>query len=141
MKKSWGLLPKILEEKKIIECRWYKNKSLPWNKIKKGDFVYFKNSGEPITIKAEVSKVKYYSNLSPPKVKNILFKYGERDGIEKNKLNFYYSLFKNKNYCLLIFIKNPTLLKNPFSVSKKGFGAMSAWMTVDNISKIRLNSQ
>jgi len=57
MRKSWGLLPKILTGEKTIESRWYKNKCSPWGKIKRGDVVYFKNSGEPVTIKAEVSKI------------------------------------------------------------------------------------
>jgi len=36
MKKSWGLLPKILTGEKKIESRWYNNRYSPWDKIKKG---------------------------------------------------------------------------------------------------------
>lgn len=57
MKKSWGLTQKILSGQKKIESRWYKSKHSPWGKIEKGDIVYFKDSGEPISIKTGVEKV------------------------------------------------------------------------------------
>jgi len=136
MKKSWGLIPKILSGEKTIESRWYKNKSAPWGKIQKSDEVYFKNSGEPITTKAEVEKIIEFSNLNPQKVKRILKKYGDDDGIEKNKTKVFFELFKEKKYCILIFIKNPHEIK-PFDINKKGFGMMSAWISVDNIDKLK----
>ena len=37
---------------------------------------------------------------------------------------------------MLIFLKSPVEIK-PFEISKAGFGAMSAWITVDNILKIK----
>lgn len=46
-------------------------------------------------------------------------------------------MFKDKNYCLLIFLKNPREI-NYFDISKKGFGAMSAWITVKNIKEIKI---
>jgi ASC-1-like (ASCH) protein len=134
MKKSWGLLPKILSGEKTIESRWYKNKIAPWDKIKKGEAIYFKDSGSPVTASAEVSKVLHISDINPSKVKKILVKYGSRDGIADIKK--YYQLFKNKNYCLLIFLKNQKRIK-PFNVNKKGFGMMSAWISVENINKIK----
>lgn len=137
MRKSWGLLPKILSGEKVIESRWYKNRYSPWDKIKKGDTVYFKNSGELVTVKAEVSDVLQFSDLIPNKVKEILNEYGARDGLGINEIDSYYQRFKDKNYCLLVFIKNPEKIK-PFEVDKKGFGAMAAWIAVEDINKIRL---
>jgi ASC-1-like (ASCH) protein len=135
MKKSWGLTEKILNGEKKIESRWYKNKICPWNKIKKGDIVYFKNSGQSVKIKAEVGRVMQFENLTPKQVKNILNKYAKNDGIEKNKIPEFFKIFKNKKYCILVFLKNPREIR-PFEVNKTGFGAMSAWITVDNISQI-----
>jgi len=126
MKKSWGLLPKILSGKKTIESRWYKNRSAPWGTVKAGDTVYFKNSGEKINVKAEVIKVLQFDNLDQKKVKNILEKYGKDDGIEN--IGEYFELFKEKKYCLLIFLDHPRRI-GPLEVSKKGYGAMAAWMS------------
>jgi len=135
MKKSWNLVPKILSGKKKIESRWYKNKSLPWDKINPGENVYFKDSGEPVTLKAEVEKVLQFSSLSPEKVREILEKYAKEDGIEENKDDFF-KLFKNKNYCILIFLKNPKAIE-PFKINKKGFGLMSAWLRLENVEKLK----
>jgi ASC-1-like (ASCH) protein len=140
MRKSWGLLPKILSGEKTIESRWYKNKYAPWDRIKKGDIVYFKNSGEPIIVKASVSDVFQFSNLNSTKVKEILNKYGAKDGLSKDELDKYYEMFKDKKYCLLIFLDNPQEIK-PFDIDKTGFGAMAAWISVKNINTIKRRGQ
>ena len=154
MKKSWGLTHEIISGKKKIESRWYKLKRSPWGKIKKGDTVYFKNSGEPVSIKAEVEKVIYLPSppradeggdeallhrppdLTPKKVKQILKEYGRDDGIEKNKIPEFFKLFKDKKYCLLIFLKKPEKIK-PFEINKTGFGTMSAWLVVEDVGMIK----
>jgi ASC-1-like (ASCH) protein len=136
MRKSWGLTKKILSGNKKIESRWYQTKCAPWNKIHTGERVYFKNSGEPVSIQAKVSKVLQFDNLTPKKVRNLLVKYGRADGIEKEKIPFFFNLFKNKKYCLFIFLKNPKKIK-PFQINKRGFGIMAAWISVPKIAKIR----
>lgn len=136
MKKSWGLLPKIKTGQKTIESRWYQNKHLPWDKITIGDTVYFKDSGSLITIKAIVQKVLQFANLTPQKVTEIIYQYGPQDGLAVKDYPQYIDLFKNKNYCLLIFLQNPQEI-NPFDIDKTGFGAMSAWITVNDIDRIK----
>lgn len=146
MRKSWGLLPKILSGQKTIESRWYQTKHLPWDKINIGDTVYFKNSGLPadlsagqVEASAKVGRVLQFPDLNPVKVRQILNKYGRADGITPDKVNFYFDLFQNKHYCLLIFLKNPQPV-TLFNINKKGFGAMSAWLTIPDINQIKLNS-
>ena len=136
MKKSWRLTQKILSGEKKIESRWYLNKHTPWGKIKEGETVYFKDSGEPVTIKAEVEKVLQFSDLIPERVEEILNKYAEDDGIEKRYIQSFYERFKDKKYCLLIFLKNPQKIK-PFGIGKKGFGMMSAWISLEEVNQIR----
>ena len=137
MRKSWGLTEKILSGEKKIESRWYKNKARPWDKIKNGDIVYFKNSGESVRIKAEVEKVVQFDNLNSKKVAEILKIYGSDDGIEEAKIPDFFEIFKDKKYCILVFLKNPILVKL-FEIDKTGFGAMSAWITVDDINQIKV---
>jgi len=131
MRKSWGLLPKILSGEKTIESRWYKNKSAPWGKIKTGDTIYFKNTGEPVTVKVKVKGVKQIENLNPVMVREILEKYGKEGGIDD--IQKYNEMFKDKKYCLLIFLDKPGKIK-PFEINKKGFGAMAAWMSDIKVS-------
>lgn len=137
MKKSWGLTPKILSGEKKIESRWYKFKRPPWNEIKTGDTVYFKDSGEPVTLKARVSMVLRFPDLTPKKVKEILEKYGRADGLARKDIPKYYRLFRDKKYCLLIFLTKPVRVK-PFNINKKGFGAMAAWISVESINRIKI---
>jgi ASC-1-like (ASCH) protein len=137
MKKSWGMTKKVLSGEKKIESRWYNSRYTPWNKIKIGEVVYFKDSGEPVTIKAEVEKVRQFSELTPKKVKEVLEEYGNDDGISAEKIQTFYELFKRKKYCLLIFLKNPQETK-PFKIDKSGFGSMSAWISVEDVSRIKM---
>jgi len=136
MRKSWGLTKKILNGQKKIESRWYSVKHGPWDRIKEGEIVYFKDSGEPVKLKAEVNKVVQFANLMPKRVKEILDEYGDDAGLEKDKIPEFFDRFKNKKYCILVFLKNPQEIK-PFEIDKTGFGIMSAWITVNNVLKIK----
>ncbi|MBU3923352.1 MAG: ASCH domain-containing protein [Nanoarchaeota archaeon] len=136
MRKSWGLTQKILSGQKKIESRWYHMKCAPWDRIKSGEVVYFKDSGEPVTIRAEVDKVIQFSDLTPKKVGDILDEYGEDDGLDADKVPEFFEMFKDKKYCMLIFLKNVGKIE-PFEIDKSGFGMMSAWICVDDIGRIK----
>lgn len=137
MKRSWGLTQKILSGEKRIESRWLKSRSAPWDRIKPGDVVYFKNSGEPVSINTEVHKVIQFPDLNPRKVRELLVQYGKDDGIGDEDIPKYFEMFQNKRYCILIFLKNPQTIR-PFQINKKGYGAMSAWIIVEDIANISL---
>ncbi|MBI2409938.1 ASCH domain-containing protein [Candidatus Kaiserbacteria bacterium] len=136
MQKSWGLTQKILDGRKTIESRWYAVRHKPWDVVQAGETIYFKDAGQLATIRAEAEKVLQFVDLTPKRVGEILEKYGEKDGIEKADVSKFLKKFKDKNYCVLIFLKNPRKIK-PFNINKSGFGAMSAWITVDSVSKIK----
>ena len=135
MKKSWGLTGKILTGEKTVESRWYKTKHSPWDRIKPGDTVYFKDSGEPVSIKAKVTKVLQLDNLIPEKTKEILSKYGKADLGTSDIMPEIKRYVSGKKYCILVFFNNVEKIK-PFNIDKTGFGSMSAWITVDKVEKI-----
>jgi len=143
MNKKWKLIDKILSGEKKIETRWYINKVAPWNKISAGDTIYFKDSGSPITAKAEVKEVLYFardnndlfSNVVEFDSKLILEKYGRDICIAD--IDGFDEYAESKNYCILIFLKNPSKVK-PFNIDKSGFGSACAWMCVKNIERIKL---
>ena len=136
MEKSLGFIQKILDGRKTIESRWYKTRRAPWGKIKKKDIVYFKNAGELVIIKATVSSVIEFKDLTFPEIKKILDKYWKELGISKENLPDFYKRFGNKRYCILIFLENPGKV-DPFKINKKGFGAMAAWMCTEDIKKLK----
>ena len=63
-------------------------------------------------------------------------KFGKDDGIEEELIPKFFERFKDKKYCMLIFLKNPVEVK-PFEINKTGFGAMSAWITIPDVTKIK----
>jgi len=137
MKKSWRLLEKILSGEKTCESRWYKFRRPPWNMVKSGDTIWFKNSGEPVTVKAQVTKVLQFANLTPEKTKMILNKYGKNDlGLDSDFPDDLWRYFENKNYCVLVFFDRVEKII-PFDIDKSGFGAMAAWLCVGDIESIK----
>ncbi len=134
MKKSWKMIPKILTGEKYIESRWYKNKVIPWGKISKEDTIFFKDSGGMVEASAKVMRVLQFKDLDWEKTQEILKKYN--DGIRlinQNDKEF----FKNKRYCILIFLKDIKKELKPFLINKKGFGSSCAWITVDNVNQLK----
>lgn len=134
MKKSWGLIPKIVSIEKTIESRWYKNRIAPWDRIHKGDIVYFKDSGEPVSAVAKVSNVLQFSNLDKKQFTGIMSKYADQICLSTRDYNEYY---KSKNYCILIFLTEPKKVEKPFRIDKTGYGISSAWMCIEDVEKIR----
>jgi len=138
MKKDWGLTDKVLSGEKTVESRWYKFKRPPWDKVRAGDCVYFKDTGGSVRVKAEVKKVLQFADLTPQKTEEILRQYGQADLGAKEIMPAIRQYVQGKNYCLLVFLKNPEKVKPPFDINKTGFGAMSAWLTIDDVKKIKI---
>ncbi len=133
LSKKEKFIDKILERTKTIESRWYINKKTPYKRISEGDTIYFKEAGEPINVKCKVEKVLFIDILNEENIVDIVNRFGDQIGIDKN----YIAKLKNKKYCTLIFIKDVEKIK-PFKINKEGFGNMAAWITLDNIEKIKV---
>jgi ASC-1-like (ASCH) protein len=130
--KKRNLLSKIISGEKSVESRWYQTKRTPWHNIKKDDTIYFKDTGEPVTVKARVKDVLFFDDLNKEKVLVILKKYGRQICMETFEYTSYYD---KKRYCILIFLQDVQKIK-PFDFDKTGFGNACAWMTLKDIKKI-----
>ncbi len=137
LSKKRKLLDKIISGEKTIESRWYKSKTAPWNRIKSGEVVYFKDSGDPVKVKAEVDKVLFFEDLDLEKVKEIVNDYGDKIALSKNKDDQFWKYLNNRKYCILIFLKNVHEIE-PFNINKKGFGLMSAWICIEDVDRIKI---
>lgn len=138
IKKGDNLLGDILSGKKTIESRWYVNKIAPWNRIKKGDTVYLKESGMSVTAKANVKKVIQYNNLNIEIIKRIIKDFGDQIAPNTSYKDWLLWAKKNDNkrYCILIFLKDVSSIE-PFDIDKTGYGISSAWITLENIDNIK----
>lgn len=136
MRREWGLLAKILSGRKKIESRWYKARKSPWNRIKIGEMVYFKDSGAPVTVKAQVTKVLQFEGLTASKIFKILDRYVRAIGIDPVDRGNFKRLLADKKYCLLIFFDHVESV-TPFEIDKKGYGLQSAWLVTEGIERLR----
>src|SRR5262245_52968690 len=126
LRKDWKLIPKILSGDKKIESRWYMAKFAPWDRIKIGETIYFKDSGSKITAKATVDKIIQYDNYSRQELKKIIDTWHGKGGIcFVNAKENIFEWAKTRKYCILIFLKDPQQIK-PFDIDKKGFGNAAA---------------
>jgi len=137
LRKSSGLLDRIVSGEKTIESRWYDAKCAPWDRIEAGQKIYFKNSGDLVNVHASVTRVLQFSDLNTAKIKSILEKYGEKIGIPGDWQNSFFAKVKNKKYCILIFLEKVIEIE-PFHINKAGFGMMSAWLCVPDVRQIML---
>src|SRR3989344_2119562 len=99
MKKSWKLTENILSGEKCIESRWYMHRRALWDKVHAGDTVFFKE-GKFVEAKAEIWKALQFDSLTEEKVKELLDKYADDDGIGGRK-DFFFRLFRDRKYCIL----------------------------------------
>lgn len=133
LKKDLHLLPKIIEGEKTIESRWYKAKKTPFNRIKEGDIVYFKESGDLVKAKVSVQKVIQYDDLTETKIFDLLQKYEKELSIIADE---YINNVKDKKYGVLIFLDKVEQIK-PFQIDKTGYGNQASWITVKDIQNIK----
>ena len=138
LNKSWKLIPKIISGEKAIESRWYLNKTAPWNKVKEGDVIYFKDAGMSVEAKAEVAQIVQYEKYDAVTLNKIIDDYYGKGGIcfvaSKEEVLDWAS---GKKYCILIFLKNPQKVE-PFEINKLGFGNACAWLCVNDINKVKM---
>ncbi len=135
MKKSWSLIPRIVAGQKTIESRWYQTRRTPWHKAQIGETVYFKNSGEPVTACARISKVLYAELHTIDDIKQITNRFGKQIGLVQSDPTKWGFVPK---YCILLFLESPRVLPHPFNINKTGFGSAAAWLSVENIESIQV---
>ena len=133
MKKSWGLIPKILSGQKRIESRWYQTRRAPWDTVRPGDRIFFKNGGEPVIAEAAVRDVSQFEIKTIADARKIIREYGKAICLLHDDPKTWERLPK---YCILVFLENARAIE-PFEINKKGFGAPAAWLTVADVSKIK----
>lgn len=138
MTRKLPFLQRILNGQKIIESRWYLSKRVPWNRVQIGDTIYFKNVGDPVTVQAVITQIEQFFDLNPLSITHLVRTKAHALGLFGHEINAFIEQNKYKKYAVFMHLENVNLIK-PFQVNKKGFGAMSAWISVPDIKQIVLN--
>jgi len=131
MNRKLGLIEKIVSGQKKIESRWYKNRVAPWDKVKPGEIIYFKEAGKPVAARAVVKKVMQFADLDIAKIGEIVNTYGREIDIQNWD---YQNWGQGKRYCVLMWLEKPEKVE-PFKIDKTGFGNGAAWLTLDGLPK------
>lgn len=132
LSKKLNLLSKIRCGEKTIESRWTIHRQAPYQAIAAGDTIYFKDSGEPVTVRATVEKALFFSDLTIDKIGSILRQYGNGICMPAS----YRASLSRKRCCTLIFLTNVQPIP-PFHINKTGYGMMAAWISVPDISSLQ----
>ncbi len=103
----------VLNGEKTIESRWSMNKIAPYKKVKVGDDILLKVTGEPVTARAKVKEVKYFE-LTPEIVEEIRVNYGKQIGTDKFED---WESTRQKKFCTLIWLKDVKRIQ-PLSVPR-----------------------
>ena len=135
LKSAWHLLDAILAGTKTIESRWYVHKRPPYDHIAPDDVVYFAEGGV-IGGKAIVKKVEQHDDLTPGTIRQLFEQYVHELGLPPERLEEFIAFWKDKRYCVLIFLEKPERVA-PFRIKKDGYGTMAAWITTEDIQKIK----
>ena len=128
------LLSKIISGEKTIESRWYMSKRVPWDRIKKEEVIYFKESGDLVRVRAVVAEVMQFY-LPQTNVPKLLEKYAQ-DICFNSPMPQLIQWCSERTYCILIRLKDVKRI-DPFDIDKKGFGMMAAWITTKRITALK----
>lgn len=133
MKPVWKLIPKILAGQKTIESRWYQHRVAPWDRIKAGERIFFKDSGKPVSAMARVAFVIQKETNSIEDLEALIRAYAEPiQMVERDP-----RVWKTKpRYVILIGLTDVQPV-TPFHIDKTGFGSAAAWLVVEDIERIK----
>ena len=128
-------LARIFSGEKTMESRWYSQKRVPWNVVAEGDWIYFKNVAQPVTLKAQVAKVQQYDLAVTKNVFDLIDLHAKAIGLRQCEVGGFVDKVKSKRYAIFMHLHKITAIV-PLKIGKKGFGSMAAWITVPNIHEL-----
>ncbi|MBU0975420.1 MAG: hypothetical protein ABIE03_03915 [Patescibacteria group bacterium] len=123
-----GYITKIFTGQKTIDARFSKIQCAPFGNIEKGDLVLMKKSGGAIEGYFVAGNVKFYKNLTPDKLKEIIKKNWDALALSEK----FWQERVSATLLTLIDIKRPTKFRIPVTVKKR---SLSGWVMLGGESQ------
>ena len=127
-------LSRILNGEKTIESRWLKRRVAPYDHIRVGDIIYFKQASGPIVATAHAAEVWQFADLTPQQVDAILEQFGDELQLDPD----FADRARDQRYAVLIRLADVQQLSEPLFFRQRG---RSGWVVLDQSPVGRSSSQ
>lgn len=128
----------IIHGIKTIESRWTKTRKTPYKMAKAGDTIYFQQAGKKVSLRAGIVKVDCFDRKTDEELFLTCFnEQWQNIGFTTCKeATAFLDDCKDIRYVTFVYLGKPEHIE-PFSVNKTGYGVRAAWITIDDINKIK----
>lgn len=133
LNKKFKGLEKIIQGEKTAESRWANGKKFPHGKVNKGDRLFFKSTGKPVTATAEVIDVLNLNKLEKDEIQEIIQKYNDKICMCEEEV----AIALQKKCGFIVFFDGVKEI-DPIEIDKSSFGSMADWIIVDDINMITM---
>lgn len=100
---SRELINKVFQGVKTIDGRFSTERTVPYEKIKKGDLILLKLSGGKILGEVRVANVLFYDHLEGERIGRLRKEYGKELAVD----NDFWQRYRKAKYASIIFLTNP----------------------------------
>lgn len=124
---GYDYIAAMLRGDKKIGCKFRQNKTVPYQKLQNGDYLYFKESAGPIRGRVRVADVKNQELIGSEEIMDFLARHAKGIGIEsEEQLLAVWKLNANKRYLCSWTMEVPETTRHSVYIPKKD---RRAWVT------------
>lgn len=116
---GYDYIAAMLRGDKKLGCKFRKNKTVPYQKLQNGDYLYFKESGGPIRGRVRVTNVENKELIGTEEIMNFLASHSKEIGIEsEEQLLSIWKLNADKRYLCSWIMEEPETTRHPVFIQK-----------------------
>lgn len=116
---GYDYIAAMLRGDKKLGCKFRKNKTVPYQKLNDGDYLYFKESAGPIRGRVKVTNVSNKELVDAEEIMDFLVSHSKEIGIEsEEQLLSIWRLNANKRYLCSWVMEAPETTKYPVPIKK-----------------------
>lgn len=136
LKKRWRHMEQLLIGTKTAEARWTTRMKDPWDQVKYGDWLFFRENKGPILAKARVLHIKQYKLKWDKQAQDLLTEnQAFLLGTSPRTLDLLNTVL-GKKYCLIVYFMGVKSVR-PFNIDTSAYPKNSNWITIKNVKNIR----
>ncbi len=116
---GYDYIAAILHGDKKLGCKFRKHKTVPYQKLQDGDYIYLKESSGPVRGRVRVTNVQSKELIDPEETMDFLASHSDEIGIESEaQLMEIWKINANKRYLCFWTMETPEILSHPVHIQK-----------------------